>query len=39
MLTMIESDSSNNNEAMEKLLERMRKSKNNQQFLDGLGRD
>ena len=39
MLTMIDSDSSNNNEAMEKLLERMRKSKNNQQFLDGLGRD
>ncbi|MBS20010.1 MAG: transcription termination factor Rho, partial [Chloroflexi bacterium] len=39
MLTMIESDSSNNNEAMEKLLERMRKSKKNQQFLDGLGRD
>lgn len=39
MLTMIESDSSNNHEAMEKLLERMRKSKDNQQFLDGLGKD
>ena len=39
MLTMVDSDSSHNHEAMEKLLERMKKSKDNQQFLDGLGKD
>ena len=39
MLTMVDSDSSNNHEAMGKLLERLKKSKDNQQFLDGLGKD
>jgi transcription termination factor Rho len=42
MLTMIESDSSNSNssaEAMEKLLERMVKTKDNEQFLSALGKE
>jgi transcription termination factor Rho len=39
MLTMVDSDSSHNHEAMEKLLERLKKSKDNQQFLEGLGKD
>jgi transcription termination factor Rho len=38
MISMIDSDSSNSNssEAIEKLLERMRKTKNNVEFLSGL---
>jgi len=40
---MIESDSSNNSnssgEAMEKVMDRMRKTKNNEEFLTGLGRE
>ena len=38
MISMIDSDSSNSNssEAIEKLLERMRKTKNNVEFLAGL---
>jgi len=42
MLTMIESDSSNSNssaEAMEKLLERMVKTKDNEQFLSALSKE
>ncbi len=43
MITMIESDSSNNSnssgEAMEKVMDRMRKTKNNEEFLTGLGRE
>ena len=42
MITMIESDSSNNNssgEAMEKVMDRMRKTKNNDEFLTGLGKE
>ena len=43
MITMIESDSSNNSnssgEAMEKVMDRMRKTKNNEEFLAGLGRE
>ena len=42
MITMIESDSSNNNssgEAMEKVMDRMRKTKNNEEFLTGLGKE
>ena len=41
MLTMIDSDSSSSNssEAMEKLLERMGKTKDNEEFLGGLGRE
>ena len=34
---MIDSDSSNSSEAMEKLLDRMRKTKNNGDFLKSLG--
>jgi len=41
MITMIESDSPNNSnssgEAMEKVMDRMRKTKNNEEFLAGLG--
>ncbi|PKB65326.1 MAG: transcription termination factor Rho [SAR202 cluster bacterium Io17-Chloro-G3] len=36
MISMIDSDSSNSSEAIEKLLERMRKTKNNVEFLSGL---
>ena len=43
MITMIESDSSNNSnssgEAMEKVMDRMRKTKNNEEFLTGLGKE
>ena len=43
MITMIESDSSNNSnssgEAMEKVMDRMRKTKNNDEFLTGLGKE
>ncbi len=43
MITMIESDSSNNSnssgEAMEKVMDRMRKTKNNEEFLIGLGKE
>ena len=43
MITMIESDSSNNSnssgEAMEKVMDRMRKTKNNAEFLTGLGKE
>ena len=41
MITMIESDSSNNSsgEAMEKVMDRMRKTKNNEVFLTGLGKE
>jgi len=37
MIGMIDSDSSNSSEAMEKLLDRMRKTKNNDDFLKSLG--
>jgi transcription termination factor Rho len=37
MISMIDSDSSNSSEAMEKLLDRMRKTKNNDEFLRSLG--
>ena len=37
MVGMIDSDSSNSSEAMEKLLDRMRKTKNNDDFLKSLG--
>ena len=37
MVGMIDSDSSNSSEAMEKLLDRMRKTKNNGEFLKSLG--
>ena len=37
MVSMIDSDSSNSSEAMEKLLDRMRKTKNNGEFLKALG--
>ena len=37
MVSMIDSDSSNSSEAMEKLLDRMRKTKNNGDFLKSLG--
>ena len=36
---MIDSDSSNSSEAMEKLLDRMRKTKNNDEFLTSLGKE
>ena len=40
MITMIESDSSNSSgEAMEKVMDRMRKTKNNEEFLTGLGKE
>ena len=40
MNTMIDSDSSSNStEAMEKLLDRMRKTKNNNEFLASLGKE
>ena len=40
MITMIDSDSSSNSsEAMEKLLDRMRKTKNNNEFLASLGKE
>ena len=40
MITMIESDSSNSSgEAMEKVMDRMRKTKNNAEFLTGLGKE
>ena len=40
MITMIESDSSNSSgEAMEKVMDRMRKTKNNQEFLTILGKE
>ena len=41
MISMIDSDSSSSNssEAMEKLLERMRKTKNNSEFLGALGKE
>ena len=40
MITMIESDSSNSSgEAMEKVMDRMRKTKNNQEFLTSLGKE
>ena len=40
MITMIESDSSNSSgEAMEKVKDRMRKTKNNQEFLTSLGKE
>ena len=38
MIGMIDSDSSNSSEAIEKLLERMRKTKNNVEFLSALGK-
>ena len=38
MIGMIDSDSSNSSEAMEKLLERLRNTKDNSEFLTGLGR-
>ena len=37
MISMIDSDSSNSSEAMEKLLDRMRKTKDNDEFLRSLG--
>ena len=40
MITMIESDSSNSSgEAMEKVMDRMRKTKNNAEFLTSLGKE
>ena len=40
MITMIESDSSNSSgEAMEKVMDRMRKTKNNNEFLTSLGKE
>ena len=40
MITMIESDSSNSSgEAMEKVMDRMRKTKNNEEFLTSLGKE
>ena len=39
MISMIDSDSSNGSEAIEKLLERMRKTKNNGEFLKALGKE
>ena len=39
MISMIDSDSSNSSEAMEKLLDRMRKTKNNDEFLTSLGKE
>ena len=40
MITMIESDSSNSSgAAMEKVMDRMRKTKNNQEFLTSLGKE
>ena len=39
MISMIDSDSSNASEAIEKLLERMRKTKNNGEFLSALGKE
>ncbi len=40
MITMIESDSSNSSgEAMEKVMDRMRKTKTNAEFLTGLGKE
>ena len=40
IITMIESDSSNSSgEAMEKVMDRMRKTKNNQEFLTSLGKE
>ena len=39
MISMIDSDSSNASEAIEKLLERMRKTKNNGEFLNALGKE
>ena len=39
MLTMMDADSSNNHESVSKLLERMKKSKNNEEFLAALGKD
>ena len=39
MINMIDSDSSNSSEAMEKLLDRMRKTINNDEFLTSLGRE
>ena len=40
MITMIESDSSNSSgEAMEKVMDRMRKTKNNDEFLGALGKE
>ena len=43
MITMIESDSNSNNnasgEAMEKVMDRMRKTKNNEEFLTSLGKE
>ena len=38
-ISMIDSDSSNSSEAIEKLLERMRKTKNNVEFLRALGKE
>ena len=38
MIGMIDSDSSNSSEAMEKLLERLRNTKDNSEFLTGLGK-
>ena len=37
MVSMIDSDSSNSSEAMEKLLDRMKKTKSNGDFLKSLG--
>jgi transcription termination factor Rho len=40
MINMIDSDSSSkSSEAMEKLLDRMRKTKNNNEFLASLGKE
>ena len=39
MISMIDSDSSNASESIEKLLERMRKTKNNGEFLNALGKE
>jgi transcription termination factor Rho len=39
MMNMIDSDSSKTSEAMAKLLERMRKTKNNGEFLSSLGKE
>ena len=40
MITMVESDSSNSSgEAMEKVMDRMRKTKNNNEFLTSLGKE
>jgi len=39
MISMIDSDSSNSSEAMEKLLDRMRKTKSNDEFLTSLGKE